>query len=166
MSVIFEYFWVADRTAAVEWAIGPGGDWLGERPGDEAGVDWFDVKRIDADVVLGKLVAFADTGLLDRGAAPRLIWPDPDEVPRPHETYPLAGTAWDTGLILEEIPETWRDALAGIGEDAVPMLALQWCDIDEMSFDYEGAAECVRDFAGLARRARAAGAQLYCRFGA
>ncbi|MEU6770390.1 hypothetical protein [Streptomyces sp. NPDC046759] len=166
MSVIFEYFWVADRAAAVEWAIGPGGDWLGERPGDAAGVDWFDVKGIDAHVVLGQLVAFAGAGLLDSGAAPRLIWPDPDAVPYPHETCPAAGTAWDTGLILEEIPRSWRDTLAGVVEEAVPMLALQWCDIAEMRWDYEQATEGVRMFAGLARRASEAGAQLYCRFGA
>ncbi|MER6379172.1 hypothetical protein [Streptomyces sp. NPDC001250] len=50
-------------------------------------------------------------------------------MPYPHETYPLAGTAWDSG-----------------------------------SWDYEEAAECVCMFVGLAQRARAAGAQLYCRF--
>ncbi|MEV6834695.1 hypothetical protein AB0N17_09290 [Streptomyces sp. NPDC051133] len=44
MSVVFEYFRVADRRAAVEWAIGPDGDWLAGRssgraagrPGEEA----------------------------------------------------------------------------------------------------------------------------------
>ncbi|WP_143658758.1 hypothetical protein [Streptomyces sp. IMTB 2501] len=164
MSVIFEYFWVADRDAAVEWAIGPGGDWLGERPRDEAGVDRLDVKRIDAHVVLGRLVAFAEAGSSDSGTGPQQVWPDPDKVPCPHETYPLAGTAWDSGLILEHIPESWRDTLAGVVADAVPMLALQWCDIAEMSWDYEEAADCVRMFVGLAQRAKAAGAQLYCRF--
>ncbi|MFF7971128.1 hypothetical protein [Streptomyces sp. NPDC007905] len=164
MSTIFEYFWVADRNTAVEWAIGPGGDWLGERPRDDAGVDWFDVKRLDADIVLGRLVSFAEGRPSGSPAEPRLVWPDPDEVPRPHETFPLAGTAWDSGLILEEIPESWRDTLAGIVEDAVPMLA--WCDIEEMPCDYAEAEESVRLFVGLASRAKAAGAQLYCRFGA
>lgn len=162
--MIFEYFWVADRDAAVEWAIGPGGDWLAERPGDGAGVDRFDVKSVDAHVVLGQLVAFAEGRPFDSGTGPLLVWPDPDGVPRPHERHPLVGTAWDTGLILEEIPESWRDTLAGVVEDAVPMLALQWCDIAEMRWDYEEAAECTRTFVALARRARAAGAQLYCRF--
>ncbi|MEV6054632.1 hypothetical protein [Streptomyces sp. NPDC052107] len=164
MSVIFEYFWAADRDVAVEWAIGPGGDWLGERPREETGVDGFDVKRIDAHVVLGQLVAFAEGRPFDSRTGPRLVRPDPDEVPYPHDTCPSAGTAWDSGVILERTPESWRDTLAGVVEDAVPMLSLQWCDIEEMRWDYEEAAECVRMFAGLARRARAAGAQLYCRF--
>ncbi|KOV69186.1 hypothetical protein [Streptomyces sp. MMG1121] len=164
MGVLYDYFHAADRRTAVERAIGPDGDWLSEARPREAGAGWLETKHTDPDVVVAKLVVFAE-GIPSGGAdRPELVWPDPDEVPYVQGTMPAAGTAWDSGMTLRELPDAWRDALAGVVEDALPMLALQWWDIEELDFaDYRHAEGTVRDFVGLARRARTAGEHLYCR---
>ncbi|GHE01566.1 hypothetical protein [Streptomyces alanosinicus] len=130
----------------------------------ETEADWLATKHTEPNVVVAKLVAFAAGLRFDDVDTPALVWPDPDEVPYVHEALPAAGTAWDSGITLQELPDAWRDALAQVVEDAVPMLALRWWDIAELDFaDYRHAEESVRDFVGLARRARTAGEHLYCR---
>jgi len=155
MGVSHEYFLAGDRGTAVERVIGPDGEWLG--------LDGLDVGNMGPHLALPRLIAFA-TGIPPaRGERPELVSPDPDEAPYPHETPVVSGTAWDEGTFLEELPDAWRDALADVVEDAVPMLALQACDIDEAYFaDYLHAEDSIRTFVGLAHRARTEGAHLYC----
>ncbi|MEV6294279.1 hypothetical protein AB0M41_28430 [Streptomyces sp. NPDC051896] len=150
MGVSHEYFLAGDRGTAVERATGPG-------------VDGLDAGGMDPHLALPRLVAFAAGIPPARGERPELVWPDPDEVPSPHETLVASGTAWDDGTYLEELPDAWRDTLDDVVEDAVPMLALQACDIGEAHFaDYLHAEDSIRTFVGLAHRARAEGAHLYC----
>ncbi|MFD5792766.1 hypothetical protein ACFWIO_04360 [Streptomyces diastatochromogenes] len=163
MSTLYDYFWAADRATAVDWAVGPGGDWRNGGSLDEACADRLEVKGLDPNVVLGKLVSFAAGIPFGSVVDPELVWPDPVEWPYGRQAPPGTASPWDSGLILQELPESWRDALAGVVEDAVPMLALQWWDIEETRFaDYLHAEDSVRTFVGMARRARAAGARLYC----
>jgi hypothetical protein len=157
MGVSHEYFHADDRGTAVERAIGPGGD----GPSGGTGVDGLDVGGMDP-VGLPRLIAFAAGTSCADGARPELVRPDPDEAPYPHET-PADGSAWDSGTFLQELPDTWRDTLADVVEDAVPMLALQACDMGEAHFaDYLHAEDAVRAFVALARRARTTGGHLYC----
>ncbi|WP_433453223.1 hypothetical protein ACQPXS_34075 [Streptomyces sp. CA-142005] len=150
MGVSHEYFLAGDRGMAVERATGPG-------------VDGLDAGGMDPHLALPRLVAFAAGIPPARGERPELVWPDPGEVPYPHETPAASGTAWDDGTYLEELPDAWRDTLDDVVEDAVPMLALQACDIGEAHFaDYLQAEDSIRTFVGLAHRARAEGAHLYC----
>lgn len=163
MSTFYDYFWAADRATAVDWAIGPGGDWLHGGSLDAVCADRLEVKGLDPNVVLGKLVSFASGIPFGSLMDPELVWPDPAEWPYGRQAPPGAASPWDSGLILQELPESWLDTLAGVVEDAVPMLALQWFDIEEMRFaDYLDAKDSVQTFVALARRARAAGARLYC----
>ncbi|MFB7503027.1 hypothetical protein [Streptomyces broussonetiae] len=166
MGVLFDYFAAADRPTALDWAIGPGGDWLAEGQSlDEAGADWIDMKGIDPHVVLGQLVAFAEGRPYDvHGTGPELLWPDAREWPPERPAAPGAESPWDSGLHLTELPDAWRDRLAAIEEEHVPMLALQWYDIEEVDFtDFPDCEATIRSFAGLASRARGAGTHLYCR---
>ncbi|OIK06092.1 hypothetical protein [Streptomyces monashensis] len=166
MGVLCDYFAAADRPTAVDWAIGPGGDWQAEgRSLDEAGADWIDMKNIDPHVALGQLVAFAEGRPYDvRAAGPRLLWPDARVWPPERPAAPGAESPWESGLQLTELPDSWRDRLAAVEEEHVPMLALQWYDVEEVDFtDFPDCEDRVRAFAGLARRARDTGAHLYCR---
>ncbi|WP_330460350.1 hypothetical protein OIB37_27855 [Streptomyces sp. NBC_00820] len=164
MGVLYDYFHAADQATAVDWAIGPAGDRLNGRSLDEAGADWFDAKNMDPNVVLGQLVAFAEGIPFGSLTDPEMVWPDPVEWPYGRPAPSGTESPWDTGLVLQQLPDGWRDALAGVVEDAVPMLALQWYDIEEIRFaDFLHAQSSVRTFVGLARRARAARASLYCR---
>ncbi|MBH5335133.1 hypothetical protein IHE55_10130 [Streptomyces pactum] len=162
MGVLCDYFHATDPTTAVHLAIGPGGDWLLGASLEEAGADWIDAKGLDPDVVLGQLVACAEgipfAGLRD---TPELVWP---EAPYPRGEPVGPDSPWDTGLFLQRLPERWRDVLAALPADAVPAVAAQWYEIEEVDFgDHLVAVEAVTAFTALARRARAAGAQLYCR---
>ncbi|MET7288464.1 hypothetical protein [Streptomyces sp. NPDC005573] len=164
MGVLYDYFHAADPVTAVDWAIGPDGDRRGGRSLDAAGADWFDAKGMDPNVVLGQLVAFAEGIPFGSLTEPEMVWPDPEEWPYGRPAPSGTGSPWDAGLVLQQLPDGWRDALAGVVEDAVPMLALQWYDIEELRFaDFLDAQSSVRTFVGLARRARSAGASLYCR---
>ncbi|MFE9448902.1 hypothetical protein [Streptomyces sp. NPDC006739] len=165
MGVLYDYFGAADPATAVEWAIGPGGDHRQEGPSlDEAGADWIDMKGMDPHLALGQLIAFAEgvpfAGQRDK---PELIWPDLRQWPEPTGSEPDPGSPWESGLLLMALPDRWRDVLAEVAEEFVPMLAMQWSFTDEAVFaDQSTAEDCVRAFTGLARRARAAGSGLYC----
>ncbi|MEU6348691.1 hypothetical protein ABZ896_05130 [Streptomyces sp. NPDC047072] len=162
MGVLYDYFHAPDHTTATDQAIGPGGDWLRGSSLEDVGADWIDAKGLDPDVVLAQLVAFAEgVRLADQQDAPELVWPEPP--------YPQAGSddpdsPWNTGLILQQLPDRWRDLLATLPEDAVPMVAAQWFEIEEVDFaDYLHVKDTVETFMALASRARAAGAHVYCR---
>ncbi|MEV7684952.1 hypothetical protein ACFW1F_15930 [Streptomyces bungoensis] len=164
MGVLYDYFHAADRATAVDRAIGPGGGGPAARSLDEAGADWFDAKGMDPNVVLGKLVGFAQGIPFGSVAEPEMVWPDPVAWPYGRQAPPGVSSPWEAGLVLQELPDGWRDTLAAVDEEALPMLALQWYDIEEVRFaDFLDAQAAVRLFVGLARRAGAAGGSLYCR---
>ncbi|MBQ0830855.1 hypothetical protein [Streptomyces tagetis] len=145
----------------MEQGIGPGGDWLEGRSLEGAGVDWVDAKNLEPSVVLGQLVAYAEgVPFGDLPDGPVVVWP---EEPHPRgEVEP--DSPWDTGLILQHVPDRWRDVLADLPEDSIPGVAGRWYGIEEV--DFGGPLDVERTvslFAGLARRAREAGAHLYCR---
>ncbi|WP_053914028.1 hypothetical protein VM636_16755 [Streptomyces sp. SCSIO 75703] len=161
MGVLYDYFRAGDHAAAVELGIGPGGDWRAGRSLEEAGADRVDAKNLDPVVVLGQLVAYAEgVPFGDLPDGPVLVWPGE---PHPRgEVEP--GSPWDTGLILQHVPDRWRDVLAALPEDAIPTVAARWCGIEEADFAGPLDAErTVAQFTGLARRARRAGVRLYCR---
>lgn len=168
MGVLCDYFHAGDGASAVELAIGPGGDWLSGTSLEDAGADWIDAKGIDPDVVLAQLVAFVQGASVEEASVdgrpadgPELVWPD---VPYPGDGPDEPGSPWETGLILQQLPDRWRDVLAALPEDAVPAVAARWGGIEELHFaDPRDAEDAVVTFVRLAGRARAAGAHLYCR---
>ncbi|MFD4501812.1 hypothetical protein [Streptomyces sp. NPDC058457] len=162
MGVLYDYFHAADHTTAVNQAIGPDGDWLRGTSLEETGADWIDAKSLDPNVVLGQLVAYAEgIPFADQQDAPELVWPEP---PYPEDEPTDLDSPWGTGLVLQQLPDHWRDILAALPEDAVPMVAAQWYEIEEVGFaDYLDAKDTVGTFTALAFRARMAGAHLYCR---
>ena len=164
MGVLYDYFYATDHTTAVNQAIGPDGDWLRGTSLEEAGVDWIDMKGLDPHVVLAQLVHYAEAvPLSDRADQPELIWPAP---PSPRSEPVDPDSPWNVGLFLEQLPDRWRDVLAGLPDDAVPMVAAQWYEIEEVDFvDYLAAKDTVDTFRALASRARTAGAHVYCRTG-
>ncbi|MFK0280184.1 hypothetical protein ACIQVL_06880 [Streptomyces sp. NPDC090499] len=162
MGVLYDYFRATDHTTAVDQAVGPDGDWLRGTPLEESGADWIDAKGLDPNIVLGKLVAYAEgIPFTDQPDTPALIWPEPP-YPQGEPTDP--DSPWTTGLVLQQLPDRWRDILADLPEDAVPMVAAQWYDTEEAGFaDYLDAKDTVGTFTALAVRARTAGDHLYCR---
>ncbi|MEU1176847.1 hypothetical protein ABZ464_04225 [Streptomyces sp. NPDC005820] len=162
MGVLYDYFHAPDHTTAVNQAIGPDGDWLRETSLEEMGADWIDAKGLDPHLVLAQLVAYAEgVPFADQQDTPELIWP---ALPYPQGEPVAPDSPWGTGLVLQQLPDRWRDVLAALPEDAVPMVAAQWYEIEEVDFaDYLDAKDTVDMFTGLAFRARVAGARLYCR---
>ncbi|MFE0515854.1 hypothetical protein [Streptomyces sp. NPDC058964] len=162
MGVLCDYFHATDHTLAVNQAIGPDGDWLQGTSLEEAGADWIDAKGLDPNVVLAQLVVYAEgVGFAEQQDKPELIWPTQ---PYPQGEPIEPDSPWETGLLLQKLPDRWRDILASLPEDAVPMVAAQWYEIQEIDFaDYLDAKNAVETFMALAARARAAGAHLYCR---
>ncbi|MBR7835355.1 hypothetical protein KDL01_18925 [Actinospica durhamensis] len=164
MSVLHDYFRAPDPSTAIDWAVGPGGDWHQHGGLDDYGADWIDAKNLDPFVVLGQLIAFARAVPFDaRSTSTALLWPDeqawPYGVQRPGRESP-----WDEGLTLVRLPEEWVTALAEISDEQMPRLALRWKDIEEIRFAEAADAEgYIEVFRALARRARDHGQGLYCK---
>ncbi len=136
MSVLYDYFRAPDSDTAIEWAIGPGGDWHRHSGLDELGVDWIDAKNLDACLALGQLIAFAQGVLFDAlSTEPGLLycgrtsgaWP-------PGEQRPGQMSPWDEGPTLEHLPEEWVTTLAAIDDEQLYRFALQWATIEEFRF--------------------------------
>ncbi|GAA2025958.1 hypothetical protein GCM10009839_25330 [Catenulispora yoronensis] len=167
MGILHDYFRAPDLSAAIEWSVGPDGDWRRHSGTglEDNGADWFDAKGLDPDVVLGQLVAFAVGAPLDvqaSASAPVLVWPDAQAWP-PDEDRPGQESPWETGLLLQRLPDKWVTDLAEIDDEHMPMIALQWMDIPEAPFSgFTVAQETVDRFRALARRTRDHGHGLYC----
>ena len=164
MSALYDYFRAPDSDTAIEWAIGPGGDWRRYSTLEEHGADWMDAKNFNPFLVLGQLIAFAQgIPFDDLGTEPALVWPDREAWP-PGEQRPGQESPWDAGPTLEHVPEEWVNTLADIDDEGVHGLALQWATIEEVSFaDVADAEYCIEEFRALARRAREHGQGLYCK---
>jgi hypothetical protein len=162
MGVLYDYFHATDHTTAVRQAIGPDDDRPGGTSLPETGADRFDTKGLDPNVVLAQLVTYAEgVNSTDQQDRPELVWPD---LPYPKGEPTDPDSPWNTGIILQQLPDRWRDILADLPEEAVPMVAAQWYEIEEVDFaDYLAVKDSVDMFTALARRARMAGAHIYCR---
>ncbi|MFC9285308.1 hypothetical protein [Streptomyces sp. NPDC057052] len=166
MGILQDYFRAPDASAAIELAVGPGGD-IDQHSGtllDDHGIDWFDAKGIDPYIALGQLIAFVKgIPFAARATAPALVWPDerlwPQGEVRPGQTSP-----WEGGLFLQQLPDEWIATLAGIQDEHLPLLARRWRDIPEANFtDVHAVQATIVEFRALARRARDHGHGVYCR---
>lgn len=167
MGVIHDYFRAPDATTAIAWVVGPGGDWRepSETGLDDHGADWFEAKGLDVNVVVGQLVAFADGVPFEMmpGEGPELVWPDRQAWPY-GEDRPGEDSPWESGLLLQVMPEPWAATLSGVSDDHLPMLAAQWMEIPEVAFtDFADAKGTVEQFRAIARRAQAQGHSVYVR---
>ncbi|MGW5637040.1 hypothetical protein [Streptomyces sp. NPDC003832] len=157
MGVLHGYFQASDHTTAVDAAIGPYGGLL-----PPAGADRPSTPGPAPDVALAVLVVYAEGApFAVQPDGPELVWPAPRDLGQ--EPGPGDG-AWDTGLVLQRLPDRWRDVLAALPEDAVPLVAARWHESDEVDHpDYAVTLDTVEALSRLARRARSAGGHLYCR---
>ncbi|MBG6100180.1 hypothetical protein ACLQ3D_32745 [Micromonospora vinacea] len=155
MGVLYDYFRASDDKAVAElMAAIDGGPVV--REGDSPVEDAVDGKGIDPPVVLGQVVSFAldvpwDADLIGE----RLIWPEGVREDREYE-----------GPWVVVLSEGARDALAEIPDDRLPDLANRWSHIEELSHYSDTQPEVMlsrlREFVGLARRARTSGDSIYC----
>ncbi|GAA4470610.1 hypothetical protein [Phytohabitans houttuyneae] len=151
MGVLCDYFRAADDTAVAKLMEATDGGPVIVH-GDASAADGVDAKGIEPNVTLGKLVALIldvewDTDI----SGGDLVWPPGD---------PGAGP-W-----VQAIHTSARDALAGVDDARLPELAERWAAIEELAIDDPEGIDILRDgmtrLVALARRARAAGDQLYC----
>ncbi|MFG1653584.1 hypothetical protein ACGFIE_26985 [Micromonospora sp. NPDC049275] len=155
MGALYDYFRAPDDEAAAKlMAATDGGPVV--REGDFPGVDAVDGKGIDPSVVLGKVVSFAlDVPWAADLTGQRLVWPD-DAGEDPEYEGPWV-------VVLSE--RAW-DALAEIPDDHLSGLAERWSQIEELSYYSDTQPEVMlsrlREFVGLARRARTSGESIYC----
>ncbi|MBC2901897.1 hypothetical protein [Streptomyces cupreus] len=166
MGILHDYFRAPAGSVAIDWAVGPNGDWH-QHSGtslDDHAADWFDGKGLDPHVVLGQLLAFAAAAPFDpRDVGPVLIWPDERSWP-PREEEPGQESPWDTGMLLHQLPDNWVATLAAIEDEHLPLLALQWFDVPEVDFaDFSDAQDTVVSFRTLARRAHNQGHGVFCK---
>jgi hypothetical protein len=149
MGVLYDYFRASDRATAATVADRPGGPLATDGSG-AAAFDGVAARGIDPVVTLGQLVAFV------RGVS----W-TPELVGAAEISRSSASEAW-----VERLGEPVRDWLAGVADDALPEIVVKWSQIEEfVPADEPDDAELfalVTDLVALARRARAAGDQLYC----
>ncbi|MBA9004179.1 MULTISPECIES: hypothetical protein [Thermomonospora] len=157
MGVIFEYFRAADRdTARARLLSTPYGT-------PEPAVDAVDTKGYDPFVVMGRLMAL----VLNRPWSPDLvseeiIWPE-EPYPENEEDLP-EDSPWNSGVVLVELPASFRDAFADVDDYALPWIADQWHRIEELDGGVDAglALDFIEEFVAFTRRAEQAGDRLYC----
>ncbi|WP_173036324.1 hypothetical protein [Phytohabitans flavus] len=121
---------------------------------ESAAFDGVELKSVDPEVALGKLVAFAmdteySSGLVDN----RLIWPEGGEQDTGH-----------MGPWVVTLDDKTRDTLAGVPARRVPDLARRWADIEEFGglLTPDDLRSALEQLTALATRARDNGESLYC----
>ncbi|WP_446213461.1 hypothetical protein [Micromonospora sp. IBSANI012] len=155
VGVLYDYFRASDDEAVAKlMAATDGGPVV--REGDSPVVDAVDGKGIDPPVALGKVVSFAlDVPWATDLIGERLIWPDGAGEDPEYE-----------GPWVVAMSERARDALAEIPDDRLPGLADRWSHIEELSHYSDTQPEVMlsrlREFVGLARRARTSGESIHC----
>jgi hypothetical protein len=154
MGVLYDYFRSADAAAVAKLMEATAGH-SPLYPDGAAAADGIDAKGIEPVVTLGQLIAMIlDVEWESDLANGDLVWPagESDED--------------DDGPWVQAVNQRARDALAGVDDARLPELAERWAGIEELRADSPEAVEGLRavatDLVGLARRARAAGDQLYC----
>lgn len=155
MGVLFDYFRASDDEAVAKlMAATDGGPVV--REASSLLVDAVDGKGIDPPVVLGQVVSFAlDVPWSVDLIGERHVWPDGAGEDPEYE-----------GPWVVALSERARDALAEIPDDRLPRLADRWSKIEEFSPYSDTQPEAMlarlREFVGLARRARESGENIYC----
>ncbi|WP_030488160.1 hypothetical protein [Micromonospora chokoriensis] len=155
MGVLYDYFRAVDDEAVAKlMAATDGGPVV--RAEDSPVEDAVDGKGIDPTVVLGKVVSFAlDVSWSTDVIGDRLIWPEGAREDLEYE-----------GPWVVVLSDRARDALADIPDDRLPGLAKQWSHIEDLSHYSDAQPEVMlsrlREFVGLARRARTSGESIYC----
>lgn len=147
MGVLYDYFRAGSDQAATELMDAADGGPLVVADGTPL-VDAVDLKGLDPEVTLGKLV-----GII-RGAAWSL-----DLVP----TELIWSSDGEDGPWVMSIDDTARDCLATVDDERLPVLAAQWGQIEELA-RFRGPQDMsgpLEDVVGLARRARDHGEHLY-----
>ncbi|TDC77945.1 hypothetical protein E1193_21585 [Micromonospora sp. KC606] len=155
MGVLYDYFRASDDEAVAKLLAATEGGPVG-REGDSHVEDAVDGKGIDPTVVLGKVVSFAlDVPWNADLVGERLVWPDGAGEDPDYE-----------GPWVVVLSEPARDALAEIPDDRLPGLADRWSQVEELSHYSDTSPEVMlsrlREFVGLARRARTSGESIYC----
>ena len=149
MGVLYDYFRAGDLTAAAAAADRPGGP-LVTGPASAAAYDGVAAAGIDPVVTLGQLIGFL------RGVS----W-TPDLVLADEVARSATGRAW-----VERLGQSVRDTLADAVDDTLAEIVVKWSQVEEFvpadEVDEAQLLALVNDLVGLARRARAAGEQLYC----
>ncbi|MFD8478416.1 hypothetical protein [Kitasatospora sp. NPDC059673] len=145
MGVLFGYFAAADDDDALEAVV---------RDDDEpfgAGYDGVVVKGIDPMVVLGP----AEELVTGRSAA---------ELRADPRRAALVGMAEGGEVVVLTLSDTFRGALGQLHEDAALLheVAERWAATEDMVHDQAELAEFLSELSGIAVRAEAGGARLYC----
>lgn len=155
VGVLFDYFRASDDEAVAKlMAATNSGSVMQE--GISLLVDAVDGKGIDPPVVLGQVVSFAlDVPWSLDLIGERYVWPDGTDEDLEYE-----------GPCVVALSERARDVLAEIPDDRLPHLADRWSRIEEFSRYSDVQTEVMlarlREFVGLARRARESGENIYC----
>ncbi|MEU7928884.1 hypothetical protein [Micromonospora sp. NPDC049107] len=155
MGVLYDYFRARDDEAVVKLMASTDGGPVVRDEGS-AVEDAVDGKGIDPAVVLGQVVSFAlDVPWKADLVGERLVWPEGAGEDREYE-----------GPWVVVLSDRTRDVLAEIPDDRLPGLAEQWSHIEELSRYSDVRPEVMlsrlREFVGLARRARTNEESIYC----
>ncbi|GHF85793.1 hypothetical protein GCM10018790_74110 [Kitasatospora xanthocidica] len=162
MGVLTDYFRAPDAAAVVRALELTGGGRPDFDGGSGAGFDGVEAKRVDPYVVLGRLVAaIREEAWLPDVVPEKPVWP---ATPPPGPDGPQdEDDPWATGPWVTELGTTARDTLAGVPDERLPEVVAQWALAEE--WDGANASDLLplaEELIDLARRARAAGEQLYC----
>ncbi|WP_436773130.1 hypothetical protein [Yinghuangia sp. YIM S09857] len=157
MGVLFDYYRAPDAAAALRALERDGGPKGRGAPGQPV-FDAMDAKGIDFAVMLVPLVD-AVAGTVTDFTAPDsldfvLVWPAGDAAAATPED-----PSGDEGVLIAELGQRTRDALADADDTRLPEFAARWGRAAGLDGDLTGLAA---DFVALARRARDAGDRLYC----
>lgn len=148
MSVLYDYFRAVDDTLAGSAVNRPGGPLATDSSG--TAFDGVAARGIDPVVTLGQLVAFIGG----------VSW-TPDLVGSEEIARSTISEAW-----VERLAPSVLDRLAGAADDALPEIVVKWSQSEDFvpvdDPDESQLLALVTDLVTLARRARAAGDQVYC----
>jgi hypothetical protein len=164
----YEYYRAADRDAAL---VNPETPRVIE-PGVTRGFDAVDAGKIDPESEFCDLVALAlgaprSQGLLGL----TYLYPPPEGAPRSLEEADALpeDSPYLIGPGIAEFAVHIRDALAGIEDERLPTLAVQWSETEQFTryrgVDPQDLLPLIEDFVGLARRAKDNDQMLYCWMG-
>ncbi|MFE4397250.1 MULTISPECIES: hypothetical protein [Streptomycetaceae] len=168
MGVLTDYFRAGDAATVVR-ALELGDGVLPPFDGDgssggafDGAFDGVEAKGVDPTVLLGQLVAAAlgEPWRVDL-VTETAVWPT---TPAPGPSGPEdEDDPWATGPWVTRLGPAARDALAGVPDERVPEVVARWAEAEEWGgADPSDLLPLVEELIALARRARAAGEQLYC----